>query len=77
MTRNLSLAAFLELRGYNVEAEPIPGDTKGLVEFWVAVDEPLEALVDKFYRREAMVEPREYSYMIKSVKDKKYALQER
>lgn len=76
MTRNLSLAAFLELRGYNVEVSPIPGDERGLVEFWVKVDDELDDIVEKFYNREAVVEPREYSFMLKSVKDKKYLLNE-
>lgn len=76
MTKNMMLAAFLEMRGYNVQPERSKEDPKHK-EFWVVIDQDLEALVDKFYNKEAMVEPREFGYYLKSVKDKMYALEGR
>jgi len=71
MTRNMTLAAYLELNGYNCEVCPIPGQEKR-VEFWIEIDDALEALVDKFYQRQGAVEPREFGFVLKSVKDKMF-----
>jgi len=70
-TRNLYLAAFLEVEGYKIETKK---EFNGRFSFWVDIDDRLEDLVEeKFYKNAALVEPIAFGVAIKNIKSQLYA----
>jgi hypothetical protein len=71
MTKNLYLAAFLQVEGYAIE---VKREFNGRFSFWVNVDDRMDDLVnEKFYKNAALVEPIAFGGAIKDIKSQMYA----
>lgn len=70
-TRNIYLAAYLEVEGYEIE---VVREYDGKIAYWVVIDERLDDLVNnKFYQNLAVVDPMALGHAVKSIKNKIYA----
>lgn len=69
MMKNIYLAAYLAVRGYDVV---LKAEGNGRFTFWVDIDDKLEGIVDGFYENKGNVEPIEYSVALKDLKKQMY-----